>query len=103
MPLDYALHPMGNLLGGNHPPAPPLPILGGQASLADNTESADIVVPRTGAVLVCSNSTTKVRLDIQLQPTAPNAAASPVVLVADQPRLFSLPGGTYRLRTLVYV
>lgn len=103
MPLDYAIHPMGNPIAGNHPPAPPLPILGGQASLADNTESADIVVPNGGAVLVCTNSVTKVRLDIQRSPTAPNAAASPVVLIADQARLFSLPGGTYRLRTLVYV
>lgn len=103
MPLDYALHPMGNLLGGNHPPAPPLPILGGQVSLGDNVESTDIVVPRTGGVLVCSNTTTKVRLDIKLTGTAPDASASPVVLIADQPRLFSLPGGTYRLRTLLYV
>lgn len=103
MPLDYAIHPLGNPVQGNHPPAPAMPLLaGGQAGLGDNVESADIVVPKTGAVLRCV-STAKLRLDIQKQPTAPDATTKPTVLVTDQPALFTLPEGTYRLRTLVYV
>lgn len=102
MPLDYAIHAVGNPVQGNHPPAPLLPVLGGQAGLADNTESANIVVPATGAVLRCV-STAKLRLDVQLQPTPPDATTKPTVLVTDQPALFALPQGTYRLRTLAYV
>jgi hypothetical protein len=102
MPLDYAIHAVGNPIQGNHPPAPAMPVLGGQAGLAEGAESADIVVPKTGAVLRCV-STAKLRLDIQKQPTATDAAGKPTVLVTDQPALFSLPEGTYRLRTLAYV
>lgn len=107
MPSDIALHPMGNPLSGNHPPAPPLPLLGGQTSLAENTNSGDIVVPLTGGVLVIQSSV-KVRMDIVKRgddgSTFPALApaTSPIVLMPDAPRLFSLPGGTYRLKTLVY-
>lgn len=111
MPTDIALHPLGNPLQGNHPPAPPMPPLGGQTSLAEATNSADIVVPKTGGVLILQ-ATVKARVAILQSedgvgfpggaPGNPDAAGSGVVLNADQPRLFSLPGGRFRLRTAVY-
>jgi hypothetical protein len=101
MPVDYAIHPLGNPVQGNHPPAPSLPLLGGQSGLADNTNS-NVILLATDAVISIV-ATAKLRLDVQNTVAALNPAASPLVLIADQPRLFALPRGTYYLKTLAYV
>ena len=51
MPVDISLHPMGNLIYGNLPPAPSLPVLEGQAGLAEGADSQVLNVPNTGAAL----------------------------------------------------
>lgn len=104
MPVDIALHPIGNPVQGNHPPAPPLPVLQSQTGLAEGANSTPLVVPKTGGVLVLT-ATAKLRVDLRLTADAGllNAGASGVVLVTDQPRMFSLPEGSYTLKTLAYV
>lgn len=103
MPVDIALHPLGNPIQGNHPPAPQVPVLASQTGLAEATNSAALVVPKTGGVLVLT-ATAKLRVDIR--PTADagslNAGASGMVLITDQPRMFSLAEGSYTLKTAIY-
>lgn len=103
MPVDISLHPMGNAVQGNLPPAPPLPVLEGQTSLAEGVNSQELNVPRTGAVLALV-ATAKLRVDIR--PTADegslNAATSSLVLGANERVHFALREGNYKLLTAVY-
>lgn len=102
MPVDIALHPVGNPIQGNHPPAPSVPVISQQTGLAEATPSADLVVPATGAVL-CLVATAKLRVDIELVGgPALDPATSALVLPTDQVRQFYLRQGTYRLQTAVY-
>lgn len=104
MPVDIAVHPLGNPVAGNHPPAPPVPLLQSQTALAHDTASAVLVVPRGGAVLALT-ATVKQRVDIQRQADAGalNPGGSGIVLFADQPRLFSLPFGNYQVMVAAYI
>lgn len=101
MPVDIALHPIGNPIQGNHPPAPSLPVISQQTGLADGATSSNLVVPKTGAVL-CLTATAKLRVDIKLNGTGLSAASSGIVLPTDQLRQFFLTEGTYQLQTAVY-
>ena len=102
MPVDISLHPLGNLHYGNLPPAPALPLLEGQASLAEGVDSAVLNVT-AGAALVLV-ATAKLRVDIRTEADAAslNPAASSMVLGANERVVFSLAKGNYVLRTAVY-
>jgi hypothetical protein len=104
MSVDISLHPMGNTVQGNLPPAPSVPIIEGQAGLAEATVSQELNVPRTGAILALV-ATAKLRVDIR--PTVDeallNAATSPLVLGANERVHFALWQGNYKLVTAVYV
>jgi len=98
MALDYSVHHIGTLLNGNLPPAPTLPQMAGEVSLASDTDSAEIVVA-SSAILICVPSL-KLRLDIRA--SADKASldpdASPVVLEADQVRHFTLGVGRWMIK-----
>lgn len=104
MPVDISIHALGNPIQGNHPPAPQLPVLGGQAGLAEDTNSNDIVIPSPGGVVYLT-ATAKVRMDLRLalDAAALAPAASGTVLAANLPQMFSLRPGTWKLRTTAYV
>lgn len=104
MPVDIALHPVGNFIQGEIPPAPVLPLLEGQTGLAEATDSQALnVTSAFGAVLVLV-ATAKLRVDIR--PLADAASLSPaasaLVLPTDQRVTFHLPKGDWVLRTAVY-
>lgn len=101
MPLDYSFHELGTAVMGQLPPAPHLPVLGGQVALAENTDSAAIVA--AGPVALMLVATAKLRLDVQLTGTALDPANSPVVLLAGERAVFALRRGSYKLRTTLYV
>ena len=103
MPADIVLHALGNPVHGNHPPAPSIPPLAQQVSLAENTNSNVFTVPDMGAVM-CLTATTKLRVDIVTVANLAsiNPAGSANVLPMDIPRLFYLPKGQYQVRTTIY-
>ena len=108
MPCDIALHPMGNHNNGQQRQALHVPPLQSIVSLAEATDSADIVVPATGAVLVLQG-TVKLRAAVLKSNEdgttftgSPDPLTSGVVLQPDIPRSFSLARGRYRVRTAVY-
>jgi hypothetical protein len=101
MPIDIALHPLGNPNSGNHPVFPGAPVLFNQDGLAEATPSGDIIVPPGGATLVVT-ATVKVRLDIQLAANATDPSTSGIVLIADRERAFALAKGTYKVESAVY-
>lgn len=100
MALDYAVLALGNPVQGQLPAAPALPPLAGQKALAENTDSAVIVVDRPAMLVLVA--TAKVRLDVQPSTGALDPGNSPVVLPADQRVMFTLPAGSYKLKTLAY-
>lgn len=101
MPTDIAIHPVGNPIQGNHPPALSVPVLAEQNLLAESTDSNIFSVPASGAVAVLT-ATVKLRVDIRPLPAALNAPASAIVLFPEQPRMFALGQGTWRFRTALY-
>lgn len=103
MPVDISLHPLGNLYYGNLPPAPALPLLEGQAGLAEGVDSQVLNVTTPGAALVLV-ATAKLRIDIRTEAdvAALNPGASSMVLGANERVIFSLAKGNYVLRTAVY-
>lgn len=106
MPLDIAFHPFGEPFRGNHPPAPALPVIASQRSLADNTNSQAFVAPQgvTGSVCVLVlTSTVKVRVDVQKTGDVLDPANSGTVLLPDVPRTFSVREGSWTVKTLAYV
>ena len=100
MATDWSLHELGIPSYGNHPPAAKMPHYGGQAGLADDTPSENIVVtvPSVVFVVAAARST----LDIRLNGTGLDSAASPVVIEANQARAFYLTPGTYKLQVSAY-
>jgi hypothetical protein len=104
MPADIALHPASNPVHGQRPAFVAGPTLFNQTSLAEATNSNTITVPDMGALLVLQ-ATAKLRVDIRAASDQGNLnpGASGVVLMADIPRTFYLPRGSYILRTIVYV
>jgi hypothetical protein len=115
MPLDYAVHALGNPVQGNHPPTPIMPPLATVAGLADNTPSADIIIGAATKlpVMLAVQSTIKSRLDIKPYTADPVTAAeippvltpgtSGVVLQPDSVRIFTLQPGKYKLQNVAYV
>lgn len=103
MPVDIALHPLGTPVHGNHPADQVAPVLAQQAGLADDTQSATLVVPKPGGRLVLV-ATAKLRIDIRALADAGalNAGASGMVLGANERVSFSLPQGSFVLKTLAY-
>lgn len=108
MPVDIALHPMGNHNNGQQRDAPVVPPLLSIVSLAELTDSADMIVPPTGAVLILQG-TIKLRAALLKSNEdgtsftgSPDPLTSGIVLQPDVPRSFSLPRGRYRVRTAVY-
>lgn len=101
MPIDIALHPLGNPNSGNHPVNPGAPVLFSQAGLAEGAPSNDIIVPQGGATLVVT-ATAKVRLDIELAAGTLDPATSGIVLIADRERAFALGKGTYKVQSVAY-
>jgi hypothetical protein len=103
MPVDISLHPMGNPVQGNLPPAPSVPIIEGQAGLPEGANSQQLDVPKTGAVLALV-ATAKLRVDIR--PAAEVALLDPstssLVLGANERVHFALREGAYILKTAVY-
>lgn len=104
MPVDISLHPIGNPVHGNLPPAPPIPLLEGQLALAELTNSNVLNVTSTAATLVLV-ATAKLRVDIRPEADVAllDAATSSLVLGANERVMFSLPKGNWQLRTAVYV
>lgn len=104
MPVDISLHPIGNPVHGNHPPAPPIPVLEGQSALAEGADSNVLNVTSTAATLVLV-ATAKLRVDIRPNADAAslNPGASSLVLGANERVMFSLPKGDWILRTAAYV
>jgi hypothetical protein len=103
MPVDISLHPLGNLIYGNLPPAPPVPVLEGQAGLAEGTNSNVLNVPDRGASLVLV-ATAKLRVDIRLEADVGSldATLSSLVLGANERVIYTLTKGNYILKTAVY-
>ncbi len=101
MPLDYAIHAIGNKVQGDLPPAPQAVRLGGQKALAEDVTSGLIAVDRP-AVLICVASA-KLRIDIQRSDGVLDPANSPMVLLADERVFYALPIGSYQLRTTAFV
>lgn len=101
MPLDYSIHELGTPVMGQLPPAPHMPVLGGQQALAENTDSAAIAA--AGPVALMMVASAKLRLDVQPTGTALDPASSPVVLLAGERAVFALRRGSWKLRTTLYV
>jgi hypothetical protein len=103
MPVDISLHPLGNLIYGNLPPAPAVPVIEGQVALAEGTNSEVLNVPAAGAALVLV-ATAKLRVDIDLEANVGSldATTSSIVLGANERVTFTLPRGNYILKTAVY-
>lgn len=103
MPVDIALHPLGNYVGGNLLPAPALPLLEGQTGLAEGANSNELNVPDRGATLELV-ATAKLRVDIRPAADAAllDAATSALVLGANERVFFGLPKGNYILKTAIY-
>lgn len=104
MPVDIALHPLGNYIMGNLPPAPVVPLLEGQVALAEATNSQVLNVPDRGATLELV-ATAKLRVDIRPEADAAllDAVTSGLVLGANERVFFALAKGNYQLKTTVYV
>lgn len=104
MPVDISLHPIGNPVQGNHPPAPPIPVLEGQKGLAEDTNSNVFNVTTKGATMTLV-ATAKLRVDIRLNADAGSLdpANSSVVLGAEERVMFSLAQGDWILKTAAYV
>ncbi len=102
MPVDIAVHPVGNPIYGQLPPAPGVPVLEGQAGLAEDTNSQVLNAP-SGATLVLL-ATAKLRVDIRPEADAAslNAATSGMVIGANERVFFSLAKGNWILKTAVY-
>jgi hypothetical protein len=103
MPVDIALHPVGRPIAGNLPLAPGLPLLQSEAALAEDTPSAELVVPGMGAYLALV-ATVKLSLDIRLSADAASLdpSTSGIVLAAEERTTFFLPAGDYKLETTAY-
>lgn len=101
MATDYAIYALGQTVAGNLQPAPVVPRLGGQASLADDTASAalTVTVPAVVAVVAAARS----RIDFRATTGALDPATSPEVLEANIVRYFALPIGTTYLKVTAYV
>ncbi|WP_397604962.1 hypothetical protein [Sphingorhabdus sp.] len=104
MPVDISLHPIGNPMYGNLPPAPSVPLLEGQSGLAEGVDSNVLNVTTPAATLVLV-ATAKLRVDIRLNSEAAslNPGASSQVLGANERVMLSLPKGDWILRTAAYV
>lgn len=103
MPVDIALHALGNKEYGNHPPAPSIVLLDEQVGLAENTNSKNFIVNSREAVMVLT-ATTKLRVDITKLADVGgiNPATSAIVLPTDTPRIFHVPEGTWIVKTAIY-
>ena len=105
MPLDISFHPFGEPFRGNHPPAPALPVIAKQKSLAEAVPSQAFVAPGgvTGSVCVLVlTATIKLRVDIQKTGDALDPANSGIVLLPDVPRTFSVREGSWTVQSAVY-
>jgi hypothetical protein len=103
MSVDIALHPMGNYIQGNLPPAPALPLLAGQVALGEGINSQMLNVSDRGATLELV-ATAKLRVDVRTEADVGllNPATSALVLGANERVFFYLPKGNYQLKTAVY-
>ena len=107
MPCDIALHPIGNPIYGQMLGTHYMPPLQSINSLAEASDSGDIVVPATGGILVLQG-TIKLRAAVLKSNEDGGFSGSPdptglgAVLQPDIPRTFVLPRGRYRVRTAIY-
>lgn len=103
MATDIAVHKIGNSVNGHGAPAPEWPRLDGEKALAENTDSKqfDVAYPAIFAL----TATAKVRVDLRLAADAAslNPGQSPEVLEAGVTRFFTVPAGSWKLKTLAYV
>lgn len=104
MPVDITLHPIGNPVSGQLPPAPMVPILEGQSGLAEGADSNVLNVTGPYGATLALVATAKLRVDIRPNADAAslNPAGSSLVLGANERVHFFLPKGDWILRTAVY-
>lgn len=96
MALDYSLHTVLAATAGRSPSLPSLPPIGGQKSLALNTNSDAI----TGPVEICLTPEEKVRLDVKAASADLSPVASPLVIPAGVTSWFHLPAGSWYLKAV---